>query len=105
MRHSVDAEAGTAEWSQQIFDIDVEEIKKADAVLLMYYGRYSDSGTAWECGCAYAIGKPIVVVHADREADSNLMVHQGCTANICLDDLADFDFDEMPVCAYEGKML
>ena len=105
MRHSVDAEAGTAEWSRQIFDMDVEELEKTDAVLLMYYGNYSDSGTAWECGYAYAVGKPIVVVHADREADSNLMVHQGCTTNIYLDELADFDFDEMPVYVYEGEML
>ncbi len=105
MRHSVDAEPGTAGWAGQLFEMDTAEIRKADLIVALYYGSNSDSGTAWECGYAYSLGKPVVVVHVDRNADSNIMVHCGCTTNIYLEDLADYDFDEMPVYRFEGKMF
>ena len=105
MRHTVDAEFGTTEWAEKIFEMDVEKKKKADTVVLMYYGSNSDSGTAWECGYAYSIGKPIVVVHINRYGDSNLMIHCGSTTNIYLENLADYDFEEMPVYEYEGQMF
>jgi nucleoside 2-deoxyribosyltransferase len=105
MRHGSDAEPGSAGWAGQLFEMDTAEIKKADLVAALYYGSNSDSGTAWECGYAYSIGKPVVVVHVDRNADSNIMVHCGCTTNIYLEDLADYDFDEMPVYKFEGKMF
>jgi nucleoside 2-deoxyribosyltransferase len=105
MRHSVDTDRGTPEWARMIFEMDREEIKKADVVVALYYGAYSDTGTAWECGYAAALGITVVLVHADREAGSNLMMHAGCTTNIDLEDLADYDFDQMPVYEYTGKMF
>lgn len=105
MRHSVEAGRGTPEWARMIFEMDRDEIKKADVVVALYYGAYSDTGTAWECGYAAALGIPVVLVHADREAGSNLMMHAGCTTNIDLEDLADYDFDQMPVYEYTGKMF
>lgn len=105
MRHEVEGEPGTSEWAYKIFEMDKEEIGKADVVVALYYGNNSDSGTAWECGYASAMGKPVVLVHAHRDGDSNLMMHCGATTNIYLDELADFDFDAMPVHEYEGKMF
>ena len=84
MRHSVDAEPGTTEWARKIYEMDVREIEKADAA---------------------AIGKPVVLVHAEKDGDSNLMMHCGCTTNIYLEDLAAFDLDAMPVFEYTGKMI
>ena len=55
--HEDRAEAGTREWSENIFAMDVTAIKEADIVVMLYYGNYSDSGTAWECG--YAFGLPL----------------------------------------------
>ena len=105
MRNSVDSEPGTSEWAKKIFEVDKEEIGKADVVVAMYYGNNSDSGTAWECGYASAIGKPVVLVHTHRDSDSNLMMHCGATTNIYLDELADYDFTTMPVYEYKGKMI
>lgn len=105
MRHTVDAEPGTTEWADGIFEMDRGEIEKADAVVAMYYGSNSDSGTAWECGYATAIGKPVILVHVNEDGDSNLMMHCGSTTNIFLKDLAAYDFDTMPVYEYEGKMF
>ena len=105
MRHEVRTDPGSVQWARDIFEMDRSEIDKADVVVMLYYGVYSDSGTAWECGYAYAKGVPVVVVHADETADSNLMVHMGCVTNISLDDLATYDFDALPRHEYTGDML
>jgi len=105
MRHTVDAEKGTSEWARKIFEMDKTEIDKADAVVALYYSSNGDTGTAWECGYAAAKGIPIILVHTKKDADSNLMMHCGCTTNISLDELRDYDFDTMPVYEYKGKMF
>lgn len=104
MRHEEREETpGTTSWAKKIFEMDRAAIEGCDAVLALYYGNNSDSGTAWECGYAYAKGKPIVLVHAGE--DSNLMMHCGCRTNIALEELEQFDFEEMPVHEYKGKMF
>lgn len=105
MRHEVRTDPGSVQWARDIFEMDRSEIDKADVVVMLYYGVYSDSGTAWECGYAYAKGVPVVVVHVDETADSNLMVHMGCVTNISLGDLATYDFDALPRYEYTGDML
>ena len=105
MRHEVDAVNGTTEWAYKIFEMDKEEIGKSTAVVALYYGSSSDTGTAWECGYAAAIGKPVILVHVNEDGDSNLMMHCGASTNIYLKDLAAYDFDAMPVYEYLGKMF
>ncbi len=92
-----------ARWSRETFENDRRGIDGCDAVVMMYYGAYSDSGTAWECGYAYAAGKPVVVVHLGD--NSNLMVHEGSASNITLCELSDYDFEKLPHKAYEGEMF
>jgi nucleoside 2-deoxyribosyltransferase len=96
---------GSPAWSKETFLNDVAGINWCDIVVMLYWGNYSDSGTAWECGYAYAKGVPVVVVHADEQADSNLMVHMGCATNISLGDLPTYDFDALPRFEYTGDML
>lgn len=104
MRHTVDAEVGTVEWAQKVFAMDRENLDKADVVVLLYYGNYSDTGTAWECGYAYARGTPVILVHVDGD-DSNLMLHVSSTSNIALKDLETYDFETLPRYEFEGKMF
>lgn len=93
----------TRQWSEQTFYNDKINIGNCDVVVMLYYGAYSDSGTAWECGYAYGIGKPVVVVQLGDS--SNLMVHEGCRTNISLDELKEYDFTNLPIKSYNGKML
>ncbi len=90
-------------WSKETFLNDKRFIDWADCVVMLYYGGYSDSGTAWECGYAYGTNKPVVVVHLGK--DSNLMIHEGCHTNISLDELEEYDFEMMPAKPYRGKMF
>ncbi len=96
-------EVGTAAWSLKIFDLDKAYIDWCDCMVMLYYGVYSDTGTAWECGYAYGTNKPVVVVQLGK--DSNLMVHQGSHTNITLEELETYDFDLMPRLSYSGEML
>ena len=97
---------GAEQWSRETFENDRSHIAWADAVVMLYHGAYSDSGTAWEAGYAYAAGKPVIVVHLeDAESGSNLMVHEGCQTNITLEELEDYDFEKMPSKPYKGKMF
>lgn len=98
-----DENTQSALWSKETFMNDRRFIDWADAVVMLYYGGYSDSGTAWECGYAYGTHTPVVVVHLGN--DSNLMVHEGSHSNIKLEDLATYDFEKMPSLPYNGKMF
>ena len=97
------AEAGTTVWAEAIFQEDVAAIRSAERMVMLYHGNYSDSGTSWECGFAYALGLPVVAVQLGNNA--NLMVHRSATANITLEELASYDFDTMPKRNYEGEMF
>ena len=90
-------------WSKETFMNDKKFIDWADVVVMLYYGSYSDSGTAWECGYAYGTNTPVVVVQLGE--DSNLMVHEGCHSNITLEELKTYDFEMLPTKPYKGKMF
>ena len=90
-------------WSKENFINDKKFIDWADVVIMLYYGGYSDSGTAWECGYAYGTNTPVVVVQLGE--DSNLMVHEGCHSNITLEELKTYDFEMLPAKPYNGKMF
>jgi len=63
-------------WARAVFDEDIKQIDKCDKVVCLYYGLYSDSGSAWECGYAYGIGKPVELIdYSGREC--SLMVVNG----------------------------
>jgi nucleoside 2-deoxyribosyltransferase len=96
-------EAGSRHWSIETFMNDVKFIKWAEIVVGVYHGNYSDSGTAWELGYAYATDKPVILIHVGE--NSNLMVHEGSHANLTIDQLKDYDFEKLPSSFYTGDMF
>jgi nucleoside 2-deoxyribosyltransferase len=48
-----------------IFHKDLEGVDWADGLVAMMDGADPDSGTCWECGYAYARGKPVVLFRGD----------------------------------------
>ncbi len=95
---------GKPEWSKATFNNDKTALDWCDVVVMLYWGNYSDSGTAWECGYAYATKKPVLVVQLGEL--SNLMVHEGSHANLMsLEELEKYDFDTMPKKEFTGKMF
>lgn len=94
---------GSRSWSLHTFTQDIKMIDWCEVVVGIYHGNYSDSGTAFELGYAYATNKPIVLVHVGQ--DSNLMCHESAFANIQMDELYKYNFNNMKPSFYEGKMF
>ena len=91
------------EWAGKMFEADKQGINDSDVVVLLYYGLYSDSGTAWECGYAFAKNKPVVVVHCNSTQKNNLMVVFGASANLAsIEDLLAFDFENIKKTSFYG---
>lgn len=65
------------EWAAQVFEHDVAMLRQADIVYALNYGMYSDTGTAWEMGFAYALGIPVSTVLMDKEFGFSLMCING----------------------------
>ena len=84
-----------AVWAEQVFALDVVGIQKSDVVVVINHGMYSDSGTAWECGYAYALGKKIVNVLCADDNTYSLMMLNGCTNYVKFDDFFDDFLDTM----------
>lgn len=78
MEHSIENawDYPNHEWARMVFDEDVKAIRECDEVHCIYYGLYSDSGTAWECGFAYALGKPVELIDQSNN-EVSLMVING----------------------------
>jgi nucleoside 2-deoxyribosyltransferase len=81
--------------AETIFQVDVDGVRSADAVVAILDGADPDSGTSFECGLAFALGLPIVVVRSDFRAGGdalpgqklatiNLMLAQAATAVVAL---------------------
>lgn len=55
-------EMSNEEWAEQVYSMDEKAIWNCDVVIVLNFGLYSDSGTAWEAGYAKAHGKRVVQV-------------------------------------------
>jgi nucleoside 2-deoxyribosyltransferase len=73
--------------ARAIFQMDVNALDAADMVVACMDGPDPDSGTAWECGYAFAKNKPIVCYRTDfrisgdtKGAPYNLMLSESATA-------------------------
>ena len=68
-------------WAENVFAVDLLALQQCEVVVVINYGLYSDSGTAWECGYAYATGKKIINVlvdtHTNEENCYSLMMING----------------------------
>jgi len=69
-----------------LFQALTRELRDADVIVAVFDGADVDSGTSWECGFAFALGKPIVALRTDirRGGDSptdvNLMLAESATS-------------------------
>lgn len=68
------------EWGRKVFLEDLGAIRDCDEVWVLNFGMYSDSGTAWECGFAYGIGKSVrqLVYGMGEDKTYSLMMINGC---------------------------
>ena len=58
-----------AAWGRAVFIEDVRALDEADVVYVLNFGMYSDSGTAWEAGYAFAKGKAVINILVNPKKD------------------------------------
>lgn len=61
------------DWAKEVFKMDIAAIQDCDMLFAVYDGLYSDSGTAWEIGYAYALGKEIQMIVNNGVKDMSIM--------------------------------
>lgn len=104
--HQTDSglEFGTPEWAEMQFKIDMEQLKSADALVVLLTGNNADSGTSFEQGAAYAYGKPIVYV--SDLPNGNLMNVMGNTyATTNPEELSSLNFNILPTNKWGGEYI
>lgn len=65
-------------WAREVFFQDIQAIQECDEVWVLNFGMYSDSGTAWECGYAYGLGKTVRQLVYQGKKTFSLMMINGC---------------------------
>ncbi len=81
--------------AETIFRVDVDGVRSSHAIIAILDGTDPDSGTSFECGLAFALGLPIVLVRSDFRAGGdalpgqklatvNLMLSQAASAVVAL---------------------
>ena len=85
------------EWAQMVFMNDVKALDEADFVVVLSYGRVdTTSGTNWEAGYAFGIGKIVILVEMTDKIMS-LMVANGRYATVIgLQGLVEYPWDTLP---------
>lgn len=95
----------TPQWAAKVFQLDTEEIDKADVVCTVadFVHENMDSGTAFEVGYANASQTPVVVLQ-ELDEPLNLMIGQALRYYTkSVDEIATYDFNSLPAKKYTGK--
>ena len=88
-----------ADWARMVFDMDVDALRESDVVMVLNFGMYSDSGTAWEAGFAAALEIPVIQVLCGYEnCTYSLMMMNGCSKIISADHVAFWESECACVC-------
>ena len=92
----------TQPWRDVVFKNDVDNVKDADFIFAIY--DETDSGTMFEIGLAYAIGKPIFVFH-EKDEYCNLMISESLQAYFkTWEDVQNYDWTTCPLIRFEGEV-
>lgn len=79
-------------WARAVYREDIRAIDECECVMILNFGMYSDSGTAWEAGYACALRKYTVQVLCGCDnATYSLMMINGCDKVINLYDVDHFE--------------
>lgn len=79
------------DWARRVFTEDCHALDRCDIVMVLNFGMYSDSGTAWEAGYASAKGKLVAQVLCGGENTTySLMMINSCDYIVELSQVAHF---------------
>lgn len=89
------------EWSQKVFEHDLQALLEADLVIFISYGKENNAGAVWEVGYATAKGIQTVVVKMTDEVES-LMITQSVHSILTKEEITNYDWVNLP--KYKTKL-
>lgn len=89
------------EWSQKVFEHDLQALLEADLVIFISYGKENNAGAVWEVGYATAKGIQTVVVKMTNEVES-LMITQSVHSILTKEEITNYDWVNLP--KYKTKL-
>lgn len=97
-------EFASFEWRTNVFRNDINHIKWCDALIAILDDNYGDTGTAFEVGYAYAIGRPVYLYNPSGNI-INLMITDALHGYFeSLDEIRAYDFELAPAKPYMKKI-
>lgn len=89
-------EFGSFEWRTNVFRNDLNHIKWADIVVGIVKDNYDDTGTAWELGASYILGKPVYLYNPSGNI-INLMLTDSLHGYFeSVEEIKAYDFEKAP---------
>ncbi len=78
---------GIREEQSRLFSENLQALENADKIVAIIDGADADSGTAWEMGYAFALGKQVIALRTDfrssgRHEKVNFMLEESATVVI-----------------------
>ncbi len=94
------------EWEIATYNNDLLGLRRADVCIFLYSDDVEDPGQGFELGYAKALGKQCVFILRDKKPTKpiNLMLAVSPDRIITVDELKDFDFNNIEFDYYEGKV-
>lgn len=92
--HSIEGawDMSNVHWARAVYREDIKAIDECECVMILNFGMYSDSGTAWEAGYANALRKYTVQVLCGGDNTTySLMMINGCDKVVDLDNVDRFE--------------
>jgi len=62
-----------ADWAKAVYDADVDALRHSQLVIFLSFGKNNNAGSAWECGCAYGYGIPVVMIRMTNNTESVML--------------------------------
>src|SRR5690625_1391020 len=90
----------SCEWCTNVLRNDINQMNLCDALIAILDDNYGDTGTAFEVGYAYAIGRPVYLYNPSGNI-INLMITDALHGYFeSIDEIRAYDFELAPAKPY-----
>lgn len=88
-------ELSLAEWAHAVYDADIDALRHSQLVVFLSFGKQNNAGSAWECGCAYGYGIPVIVIRMTDNTES-VMIFGSAHAIMDAWEIESYDWEAKP---------
>lgn len=87
---------GIEEWAQAVYDADIYALRHSQLIIFLSFGKQNNAGSAWECGCAYGYGIPVIMIRMTDNTES-VMLYGSARAILDKSQVEAYDWKKLPL--------